>query len=516
MAAKLISMSKIKQIIRLRKQGKAILTIAQSVGVSKNTVKKYLLFIQENNLTFEQVLSMDEFEAQSLFSNEKEKPADRYRDLEKFFPYLEKELKRTGVTRMLLWGEYRAKHPDGYGYSQFCELFHRHLKTSKAVMHFDHTPGDKMFIDFTGKKLFITDAKTGIVNPAEVYVSVLGYSQMTYVEAVASQKKEDFISATQNALRFFGGVPKVLIPDNLKSAVTKANKYEADLNRSFEDFAEHYGTAVMPTRSLKPRDKSLVEKHVSIVYNRIYAPLRNEVFFSLEQLNKAILVLLDKHNKTNFQIEKVSREEKFNQFERSELSALATGIFEIKYYKQVTVLRNSHVRISEDKNYYSVPYRYIGKKIKIIYTASSISIFYKQERIALHKRSLRNFVYTTLKEHLPSSHQFVSDWSPEKFISWAAKISPDVKAYITKIISAKVYPEQAYKTCIGILSFGKKYGNERLIKAVKRADSYGVYNYSTIKNILESKLDSLPDSDNLEFEQSIPEHDNIRGKENYK
>jgi len=516
MAAKLISMSKIKQIIRLHLQGKAILTIAQSVGLSKNTVKKYLHFIKENNLSFEQVLSMNEFEVQSMLSKEKDETFERYSDLEKLFPYFEKELNRTGVTRMLLWGEYRTKYPDGYGYSQFCELFGKHLKTTDAVMHFEHIPGDKMFVDFTGKKLFITDAKTGIVNSVEVYVCVLGYSQMTYVEAVASQKKEDFISATQNALLFFGGVPKVIIPDNLKSAVTKAGKYEADLNRSFEDFAEHFGTAVMPTRSCKPRDKALVEKHVNIVYNRIYAPLRNDVFFCLEQLNKAILVLLDKHNKTNFQLEKISREDKFNQFEKSELSALATELFEIKYYKQVTVLRNSHVSISEDKNYYSVPYRYIGKKIQIIYTASSVSVFYKQERIALHIRNLRNFVYTTLKEHLPSSHQFVSDWSPEKFISWASNISTDVKSYITEIISSKIYPEQAYKTCIGILSFAKKYGNERLIKAVKRADSYGVYNYKTIKNILESKLDRLPDCDSLEFEQRIPEHDNIRGKENYK
>ena len=514
MAAKPIKMSKIKQIVKLKKLGISLSEISRSLDISRNTVKKYLRLIEVKNISFEELLQKDDHTIELLFQEPKKKSIDRYENLEKMFPYLEKELKRTGVTRWLLWGEYRAKYPDGYSYSQFCEHFFTRLKNNQAVMHFEHSPADKMFIDFTGKKLYVTDRKTGEIRAVEVYVSILGYSQMTYVEAVASQKKEDFISASQNALHFFGGVPKVLIPDNLKSAVTKANKYEADLNESFSDFANHYQTAVLPARSLKPRDKSLVEKHVSIVYNRIYAPMRNQVFFSLEELNSAIFDLLEKHNNMNFQQEKISRKEKFEQFEKPKLQPLVSEGFEIKYYKNATVMKNYHIQLRQDKHYYSAPYRYIGKKVRIIYTASSVSIFYKHERIAFHRRNLRNFVYTTVKEHMPSTHQFVSDWNPDKFISWAAGISPVVEKYIRKIIEKKVYPEQAYRSCVGILSFDKKAGSQRLINAIKRADSYGVY--KTIKNIIDGKLDTLPEQEESETKKKLPTHNNIRGAGNYK
>ena len=516
MAAKTLSMSIIKQIIRFKSQGESILKISRITGVSRNTVKKYLSLVEGGNFSFEEILKMSDNKAEKLFLEPKEKSCERYHELEKIFPYILKELKRTGVTRMFLWSEYRSHQPSGYSYSQFCEHFHNWQNINKAVMHFEHEPGDKMFIDFAGKKLYITDRETGKIISVEVYVTVLGYSQMTYVEAVSSQKKEDFISATQNALHFFGGVPKVLVPDNLKSAVTKANKYEADLNKSFADFANHYQVAVLPARSLKPRDKSLVEKHVSIVYNRIYAPLRNDVFFSLEDLNSAIFDLLEQHNNTNFQKEKISRKEKFEKSEKSHLQPLSTELFEIKYYKYATVMKNCHVQLVVDKHYYSVPYRYIGKKTQIIYTASSVSIFFKHERIAFHRRNLRNFSYSTIKEHLPTSHQFVSDWNPEKFISWAKGISPKVEEYIRKIISTKLYPEQAYRSCVGILSFARKVGNKRLIDAVQRADSFGVYNYKTIRNIIEGKLDTLQEPKEEVLMGTLPSHENIRGSENYK
>ncbi len=516
MAAKSISMSKIKQIIRFKKQGVSISKIVEITGISRNTVKKYLRVFKVGKMKYDDVLLIEDYEAEKLFGKQAENSSSRYEDLQSLFPYFEKELKRTGVTRWYLWGEYKQQYPDGYQYSQFCEHLYRWFKTKKAVMHFEHSPGEKMFIDFAGKKLYITDSETGELNSVEVYVSVLGYSQMTYVEVVESQKKEDFISATQNALIFYGGAPKVLVPDNLKSAVTKADKYEADLNESFADFANHYNTSVLPTRSLKPRDKALVEKHVSIIYNRIYAPLRDEIFFSLEELNQAIGELLEKHNKTNFQKEKVSRKEKFEQTEKNKLESLPSERFEIKYYKCATVMKNCHVKLSEDKHYYSVPYKYIGKKVKIIYTASSVSVFCKHERIALHRRNLRDFGYTTVKEHLPSSHQFVSEWKPEKFISWAKGISPVVENYIRKIIEKKPYPEQAYRSCVGILSFSKKAGKERLIKAVERAEYYGVYNYKTIKNIIEGKLDLLIETDGNSQQEKLPFHDNIRGAENYK
>lgn len=515
MAAKPLSMSIVKQIIRLHSQGEAILKIAEITGISKNTVKKYLRLADANKLSTEQILQMPDYQAEGLFATEQPAISLRYADLEKMFPYIEKELSRSGVTRWVLWGEYRQKFPAGYGYSQFCEHLHNRLKTSKSVMHFEHEPGDKMYIDFAGKKLSYTDRKTGEVHPVEIYVSVLGYSQKTYVEAVESQKKEAFISATQNALLFFGGVPKVLVPDNLKSAVTKADKYEADLNQSFLDFANHYQTTILPARSLKPKDKSLVEKHVSIVYSRVYAPIRDEVFYSLEKLNQAIFELTEKHNDTDFRQEKISRNQKFEQ-EKSSLKPLPADRFEIKHYRLITVMQNSHVHLREDKHYYSVPYRYIGKKVKLIYSVSSVSVFFEHERIALHSRNLRELGYSTQKEHLPSTHQFVADWNPEKFITWSVGISSDVEKYIRKILSQKAYPEQAYRSCVGILSFAKKEGKERLTNAVKRADGYGVYSYKVIKNIIEGKLDTLTEIEDIEFQSTAVSHENIRGKKEFK
>jgi len=238
-----------------------------------------------------ELLSRADEELEALLGDSVVVSADRYKHLEPLFPYIEKELARTGVSRWILWTEYKQQHADGYGYSQFCEHFRRWQNSSSATMHFDHAPADQMYIDYGGKKLQVVDAATGVLTDVEVYVAVLGYSQLSYVEAVTSQKKEDFISAPEKALHYFGGVPKVIVPDNLKSAVQKADKYESEVNADFADFANHYKTTVLPARSGKPTDKSLSENAVKIAYSRIYAPLRNEVFNSLESLNDRIWLL---------------------------------------------------------------------------------------------------------------------------------------------------------------------------------------------------------------------------------
>ena len=273
MAAKPIPMSKVKQIIRLRNNGVALQTIAKGVGLARNTVKKYLRLIEVNGYSYEALLAKEDETLELLLADPDQVSAARYDALVGMFPYIEKELPRTGVTRWILWGEYKAKHPDGYSYTHFCRYLRQWMNSQRATMHFEHQPADKVYIDFAGKKLQWVDPHSGEVHDAEVYVALLGYSQLTYVQAVASQKKEDFIRATENALHYFGGVPSVLVPDNLKSAVTKASKYEADINTDFADFANHYHTGVLPARSYKPRDKALVEKAVSIAYSRIYAPL---------------------------------------------------------------------------------------------------------------------------------------------------------------------------------------------------------------------------------------------------
>lgn len=515
MAGKTIIMSKLKQVVRLRSNGVALQAIAKAVALSRNTVKKYLRLIEVKGLDSAELLLMDDEALEALLLDPGSSEQQRLETLVAMFPYFEKELKRVGVTRWVLWGEYRQQHPGGYSYSQVCDHFKTWKVSRSGTMHFEHEPGDKLFIDFTGKKLPIVDPQTGEVTDCEVFVAVLGYSQLTYVEAIASQKKEDFIMATEHALHFFGGVPRVIVPDNLKSAVTKASKYEAELNQSFWDFANHYGTSVLPARGYKPRDKALVERAVSIAYSRIFAPLRNETFHTLVALNQAIKDKLLLHNQHAFQKDPQSRLQRFELEEKHLLAPLAEQRYEIKQFKMATVMINGHVQIFEDRHSYSVPYRFIGMKVKIIYSNSTVSIYHEHERIAYHKRSIKKHGYTTIKDHLSSEHKFVAQWCPDKFTSWAQSIDSSVKDYIVLVLDTTNYPEQAYRSCVGILSLEKKVGKERLINAVKRATFFGVFSYTIIKKILDTKLDQVNLEEELPPSTPLPSHGNVRGASNY-
>jgi transposase len=515
MAGKTIIMSKLKQIIRLRNDGVALQTIAKAVAISRNTVKKYLRLIEVKGLAAEELLQLEDNALEALLEDPNPEDGQRLASLSDMFPYFERELLRTGVTRWVLWGEYKQQHPAGFSYSRFCEHFKQWKRGSAATLYFEHEPADKLFIDFTGKKLSIVDPATGELSYVEVYVAVLGYSQLTYVQAVASQRKEDFIAATENALHFLGGVPRALVPDNLKSAVVKADKYEAELNSDFLDFANHYGTSILPARSYKPRDKAHVERAVNIAYSRIFAPLRNQVFYSLKQLNAAIAELLAAHNNKHFQQRPISRRQLFEQEEKQLLSSLPVARYEFKQFREATVMKNGYIQLLEDKHYYSIPYRFIGCKVRVIYSASQINVFYKNERIAYHQRSTKRYGHSTVHDHMSSSHQFVSEWNPDKFTGWAASIAPVVKDYITRILEAATYPEQAYRSCVGILSYDKKAGRQRLINAVERATYFGAFNYTIIKKILQTGLDQLSFGEETAASASLPEHDNIRGPESY-
>lgn len=491
MAYRAIGMEIIKQIQILNELGVGKKAIARQLGISKNTVKEYL----------------------SKDQNQTDQISDRLTDLHNFFPYLKEELKRKGVTRQILWAEYRSKHPQGYGYSHFCEHFMRWMEKHESTLHIEQEPADKMYIDFCGDKLSIVDPLTGEIKQMEVFVSVLGYSGLTFVKACESQKKEHFLPAIRDALEYYDGVPKVLVPDNLKSAVDKANTYEPEINRDLLDLGNHYNLAIMPARSRKPRDKAWVERMVAIVYNRIFAPLRNRTFTSLKDLNEAVLELLDVHNRQSFQKRSESRRDLFERDEKNLLQALPQERYELKEYQKARVMKNSHIQLHKDRHYYSVPYKYIGQMAKIIYTNTHVGVYCCNERIAYHIRDYREHKYTTQKEHLPTTHQFVSEWNPDKFISWAVRIDPVVESYIRKVLENKSYPEQTYRSCVGILSFDKKVGRERLIAACKRASEFGSYNYKVIQQIITSKLECEP----IQNEQgTLPLHENIRGAEYYK
>jgi len=491
MANRTISMEVRGQIKLLSGLGYSKKSIARELGLSKNTVKGYL---SEKS---DPAVSKTEEKKAVLFD---------------FFPYVQSELGRIGVTRQILWGEYRARHPDGYSYTQFCDYLSKWLSSQDVSLHIEQVAGDKMYIDFAGKKLSVVDSASGEFKDVEVFISVLGYSGKTYVRAVWSQQKEYLLDSVMRAVHYYGGSPRALVPDNLKSGVDKADKYEADINRDLLDLGNHYGIAVLPARSRKPRDKAWVERMVQIIYTRIYAHLRDRVFTSIEELNDAIMDLLEEHNNLPLQGRKESRNELFNAEELPCLQPLPLDPWELKEYLNVKVMKNSHVQLHRDRHYYSVPYKYLGQKVKIVYTATHVSIYLHGERIAYHIRDRRPYKYTTVKEHLPSSHQFVSEWNPSKFIEWADRIDPQVKSYIEKVLENRSYPEQTYRSCAGILSFDRKAGRERLVTACIRAGEYGVYNYKVIEQIINNKLDRIQSRPEI---TAMPKHANIRGAEYY-
>jgi transposase len=514
MANNPIGMIKIRQILRLHSQGCSKLQIASQTGIARNTLKKYLREFVSSGLSFDEINELSDKALEDLFVKPEDKPInERLQQLFSLFPAFDKELKKKGVTREILWQQYKHAHPDGLGKSQFKHYFAQWKAQVNPTMHMEHKAGDKLYVDFAGDKLSIVDPQTGEITPVEVFVAVLGASQLTYVEAVMTQQKEDFIFACENALHFFAGVPAAIVPDNLKSAVTKSSRYEPTLNEAFADFAEHYGTAVLPARAYRPRDKALVENAVRIIYSRIYVIVKRSEHHSLSELNAAILAALQEHNNATLRGRNYSRRQQFEEVERTALMPLPSMRYELKKHQFVTVAKNGHVGLSADKHYYSVPYRFIGKKVKLLYSRNNVEIFYNYERIALHERVKSPYQYTTDKDHLASTHRFVSEWTAERFINWAASIHEDVRLYVLKVLDRKQHPEQSYKSCMGILGFAKKVGPERLTKACQRALGYGAYNYKTIQKILEQQLD-LRDEPAETDQLQMPLHDNIRG-ENY-
>lgn len=505
-------MEKVREIFRLKEQCRlSERAISRALHVSRPVVKDYLAKLSRAGLDYEQVRQFSDDELLEVIKGSHGGRSQRYEVLRQKFDYFTKELKRPGVTLERLWQEYRAEYPDGYGYSQFCYHFQLWRSTSELSMHIEHKAGDKMFADFTGKKLQIVNKHTGEVRDVEVFVAILGASQYTYVEATASQKKADWIEANQNALHYFGGVPRAVVPDCLKSAVKTPDHYEPDINPEYADFARHYQTAILPARPNRPRDKALVEGAVRIVYAWIFAALRDRIFYSLEQLNQAIRAQLEAYNAKPMQKLKLSRKQLFEDTDQSELGPLPPQRYRLRRFKRLKAQFNYHIYLSEDRHYYSVPYRYRGQRLLVIYDHTTVEIFSKGRRIAFHRRSQTPNGYTTLKEHMPSHHQAMSDWNPQRLINWANNLGPYVEAVISHILKQRQHPEQAYKVCLGILNLARKFNKERLNKACRRAIDFQQYSYKGIKNILENHTEEQQ----LDCFEPLPEHPNIRGNQYY-
>ncbi len=512
--ANFLSMSNIKHILRLHTQKQTKAEIIAQTGIPPTVLEKYIRDFKSSKLNFTELNELSDKDLEDLFGKPVEKANERAQILYNLFPTYEKELKRKGVTRGLLWKEYKIKHPDGVSISQFLWYFSQWKSQATPFMRMNHKAGDKLYIDFAGEKLAITDKQTGEVKRVEVFVTILGASQLTYVEAMMSQQKEDFIPACENALHYYCGVPAAIVPDNLRSAVTKSDKYEPTINETFADFAEHYSTTILPARSYKPKDKALVENAIKIIYTRIYAKIRGRTFYSLEELNSAINLALEEHNNKTVTGRNYSRRQLFEEIERTSLSPLPKLRYEFKKQLYALVMKNGYVSLSEDKHSYSVPYNFIGRKVKVMYTRNKVEIFYNYERIALHIRVKDPFKYTTDNTHLPPAYRFIIELTQEHLLTQAEEIHQDVKIYISKIFEEKQHIEKAYKICLGVLGLARKVGNERLTKACRCALEYGTHDYKTIKKILDEGLDKQVIEENES--PNMPQHDNIRGVDYYK
>nr|WP_319397619.1 IS21 family transposase [uncultured Carboxylicivirga sp.] len=506
-------MSQVKQILQLHNQGCGNKTIARNLGISKNTVKSYLSKYRSSKLSLSTLLKMEDHSLEKIFHPGNPAYKDnRFEELKYKLDYYVEELKKTGVTKQLLWEEYRLSNPLGYSLSQFSYHIAQHCLTKNPSMVLHHEPGEKLFVDFAGKRLSYIDPNTGEIIECQVFVACLPYSDYAFCMAVPSQRIDDFIYALTCCLNNLGGVPKVLVPDNLKSAVIKANKYEPTINQALEDFANHYNMAVVPARARKPKDKALVENQVKLIYNRVYARIRNQQFFSLSDLNVAIQEYTIKHNQTRMQKRDYCREEHFLSNEKHLLQELPSKPFEIKYYKQYKLAQNNHIYMGEDKHYYSAPYQYIGQNLKVIYTRSMVRIFHGYNLIAVHKRELGTGTYTTNKEHLCSTHQHYLNRSPEYYKNKAENLSKTLGKLVELVFSQNKYPEQLYKSCDGLFSLFKSTPLETFDKACQMAIDYQNYSYGFVLNIIKNKMTEATQDHS---DKNLPEHNNIRGKEYY-
>jgi transposase len=510
MAQKPMEMEQIKQVLQLKKEGIAIREIARRVGVSRNSVRGYLRLLEGKESLSDKDL------AENAYDNERQNgQTQRHYELIQHFVAHALELSKPGVTRQLLWTEYSLQHQGGYGYSQYCHHLIGWLNRQDLAMHLEYTPGDLMMIDFAGKKFHYTDKDTGKPVPCEVFAGILPYSGMIFCHAVASQQTADFVICINRMLRFYGGVPKTILCDNLKTAVVKSDKYEPVFTDICHQLSAHYRTTFSAARPYEPRDKAMVEKAVNIIYNNVYGPLRNDVFHSPEDVNRAfnnrLLLLNDKSYKGGPH----SRKYFFDTRERQTLGALPIEPFSLKKVSTLTVQRNYHVQIREQNQYYSVPYQYVGKKVQVYYDNQTVEVYCDYERIALHHHNNYIKAYYTLPEHMPPAHQAMQQrkgWTKEELLQQARGLGDGIGKAASLILDAHFYKEQNYKSCFGMMMLRNKYGVSRLEAACNRALQGNRVNYHMIKNILERGLDQVPVTEN---KQPTLFHENIRGKENY-
>jgi transposase len=512
MAKDRLSMRKFKEVLRLKHEHQLTnRKIAKSCAMSHVTVGKYLTLAKKAGIAWPLPEDIDDAELERRLYQKVERSAARKPAMPSL-EYLFKELKRKHVTLQLLWYEYKQDNPEGYQYSYFCELYQKWRKSLDISMRQEHLAGEKLFVDYAGQTVPIINPETGKVEmEAQIFVATLGASNYSYAEATASQTLPDWIKSHIRALEFFGGVPQILVPDNLKSGVTHPCRYEPDVNPTYTDLANHYGTTVIPARPGKPKDKAKVESSVLVAERWILAALRNHRFFSLAELNKAIAEKLAAFNQRPLQKMKATRRHLFETVDRPALQPLPAYRYEFAQWKKATVNIDYHVEV--DRHYYSVPFQLIGKKLDVSTTATTVTVFHKNRRVASHPKSHRKYQYTTLPEHMPKSHQRYLEWTPSRIINWAGKTGPCTQLMVTEIMQRKKHPEQGFRSCLGVMRLGKRYSLERLEKACERAVAIGAYTYKNVESILKNGLDRQPLA--VPNKSRRISHPNIRGSRYY-
>ena len=505
-------MRKIKEVLRLKRaQGLSNRQIAKACGIARPTVAEYLRRAAEASLSWPLPADLDEAALErQLFPPPPSLPAPARGVPD--WAHVHQELKRKGVTLFLLWQEYRETHPEGYQYSWFCDHYRVWQGKLDVVMRQDHRAGEKLFVDYAGQTMPVVDRDTGEVHEAQIFVAVLGASNYTYAEATWTQGLPDWIGSHRRAFAFLGGVPELVVPDNLRTGVSKAHRYEPDTNPTYQDMATHYGVAVLPTRVRRPRDKAKVEAGVLLVERWILAALRRRTFFSLAELNAAIAGLLEKLNARPFKKLPGCRWAHFEALDKPALKPLPAAPYEYAEWKKARVHIDYHVAV--EGHYYSVPHALIKKQLDVRITQKTLECFYRGQRVASHRRSLHKGRHTTVPAHMPESHRQAGEWTPQRLANWAAKTGPATEKLITTVLTSRRHPQQAYRSCLGILRLGNAYGDARLEAACRRALILGSHSYKSIESILKHRLDDKPLAEQQEL--ALPEdHDNIRGPSYY-
>lgn len=510
MPAERLSMRRIREVLRLSWCAQLSSTVvAQSCGMGRTTVREYLQRAERAGLSWPMAEEMSDAALEERLFSRVTLPKDQMRPLPDWAE-VHKQYQRKGVTLLLLWEEYKERFPEGYEYSRFCDLYRTWAGKQPVWMRQNHKAGERLYVDYAGMTVPVKDSKTGETRDAQIFVATLGASSYTFAEATFTQTLRDWLGSHCRAFAFFGGVTQLVVPDNLRSAVSRSCRYDPESNPAYAELARHYNTAIFPARVRKPRDKAKVESAVQGVERRILAKLRDRTFFSLAELNEAIGVLLEDYNGRPFQKRPESRRALFEQVDKPTLKPLPQNRYEYAWYHNAKVNLDYH--IEADDHYYSVPYRLCGERVQVRQTDAMVEIYYKGQRIASHFRCHRKYQHTTQKEHMPRGHQEHAEWTPERIIRWLGKSGPAVAEVARRIMDSRPCPEHGFRACMGIKRLGDSYGKQSLEAACKRALELQSLSYGSVEDILKKN--------GAKQETKAPDpapihHENVRGSEYY-